>query len=117
MCFIYKWRGWSAELAEMWDDKNLYQLTSPAEGKFSEEEYGDQIISSSKECGYQLHFQNRADFFFIISKFIPSELHINLILGYVYYQALLLFSKNTQSQFNYREEYYFKIIFYLSHFI
>lgn len=53
----------------------------------------------------------------MISKFIPNELHINLILGYVYYQALLLFSKNTQSQFNYREEYYFKIIFYLTHFI
>lgn len=63
MCFIYKWIGWSAELAETWDDKNLYQLTSPAEGKFSEEEYGDQIISSSEECGYQLDFQNRAIFF------------------------------------------------------
>lgn len=49
----------------------------------------------------------------MISKFIPSELHINLILGYLYYQALLLFSKNTWSQFNYKEEYYFKIIFYL----
>ena len=112
MCFIYKLREWGAELAETWDDKNLYQLTSPAEGKFSEEEYGDQIISSSKECGYQLHFQNTAGFF-MISKFIPSELHINLILGYLYYQALLLFSKNTWRQFNYKEEYYFKIIFYL----
>lgn len=112
MCFIYKLREWGAELAETWDDKNLYQLTSPAEGKFSEEEYGDQIISSSKECGYQLHFQNTAGFF-MISKFIPSELHINLILGYLYYQALVLFSKNTWSQFNYKEEYYFKIIFYL----
>lgn len=48
--------------AETWDDKDLYQLTSPAKGKFSEEEYGDQIISSSEECGYQLHFQNEQFF-------------------------------------------------------
>lgn len=64
MCFTQKLREWGAELAETWDDKTLYQLTSPAEGKFSEEEYGDQIISSSKEYGYQLHFQNRAVFFY-----------------------------------------------------
>ena len=71
MCFIYKLREWGAELAETWDDKNLYQLTSPAEGKFSEEEYGDQIISSSKECGYQFHFQNRAGFFLWFLNLFP----------------------------------------------
>ena len=73
MCFIYKWIGWSAELAETWYDKNLYQLTSPAEGKFSEEEYGDQIISSSEECGYQLDFQNRAIFFLWFLNLFPMS--------------------------------------------
>lgn len=48
ICFIHKLKKWDTELAETWDDRDLYQLTSPAEGKFNEEEIGNQNISSSE---------------------------------------------------------------------